>query len=133
MKALWSKGWKRSIRPNKQRKFRFNAPLHVKQHFMRVHLSPELRKEYGQRAALVRAGDTVAITRGQYKKKSGKVMRVSLLRQRVYIENMEQTRKDGNKTLIAFQPSNLQLTALDLSDKKRKALFKATGKTEKKE
>jgi large subunit ribosomal protein L24 len=123
MKGTWSACWNRSIRPNKQRKFRFNAPLHIKQSFLHVHLSKELHKEYKRRAAQVRKGDTVKIIRGQYSKKKGKVERVSLIRQRVFIEGLEQVRKDGNKTLIAFQPSNLMITDLDLTDKKRKNKF----------
>ncbi len=127
MKGEWSKSWKGSIRPNKQRKYRFNAPLHVKQSFVRVHLSPELRKKHGFRRVGVRTGDKVKVVRGQYTKKTGKVNSVGLIRQRVYVDGIENIRKEGTKTFIALQPSNLMITELDLSDKKRKAKLSSKG------
>ena len=121
MKANWAKSWIGSIRPNKQRKFRFNAPLHIKQKFVSVHLSSELRKKHGRRSVGVRTGDKVWVLRGQYKKKTGKVNKVELRRQRVYIDGIENVRKEGTKSFVALQPSNLMIVELDLSDKKRKA------------
>ncbi len=120
MKADWKKCWQASIRPNKQRKFQFNAPLHVKQKFVGAHLSSELKKKHGVRTVGLRKGDKVSIMRGQYKKKSGKVDRVELRRKKVYIEGIENVRKEGSKTLVAFSPSNLMITELDFTDKKRK-------------
>ena len=122
--------WNTSIRPNKQRKFRFNAPLHVKQKFLHTLLSKDLRKKYGSRSVLLRKGDTVTVLRGQYKKKKGKVSRTSIQKGRVFIEGIENLKKDGNKTLVAFQPSNLMITDLELSDKRRKK--KLDSKKEKK-
>ena len=133
MKALWSMNWNTSIRPNKQRKFRFNAPLHVKQKFLHTLLSKDLRKKYGSRSVLLRKGDTVTVLRGQYKKKKGKVSRTSIQKGRVFIEGIENLKKDGNKTLVAFQPSNLMITDLELSDKRRKKkLDRKTGEEVKK-
>lgn len=43
-----------SKQPRKQRKERFNAPLHVRQKLMHAMLSPELRKEYKKRSAQVK-------------------------------------------------------------------------------
>ena len=132
MKTKWSKDWNSSIRPGKQRKYRYNAPLHIKQTFLHVHLSPELRKKYSIRNIGVRKGDTVSIVRGQHRKKKGKVQRVHLRRQKVFMEGLEQTRKDGAKSFIAFEPSNLMITELDLGDKKRKTkLEKKTSKEKK--
>ena len=125
--------WNTSIRPNKQRKFRFNAPLHVKQKFLHTLLSKDLRKKYGSRSVLLRKGDTVTVLRGQYKKKKGKVSRTSIQKGRVFIEGIENLKKDGNKTLVAFQPSNLMITDLELSDKRRKKkLDRKTGEEVKK-
>lgn len=132
MKTTWSKEWNASTRPGKQRKYRYKAPLHIMQAFVHVHLSQELRKKYGIRNIGVRKGDTVSIVRGQYRKKKGKVQRVHLRRQKVFIEGIEQTRKDGTKSFIAFEPSNLMITELDLGDKKRKTkLEKKTSKEKK--
>ncbi|MCW1309534.1 MAG: 60S ribosomal protein L26, partial [Candidatus Nanoarchaeia archaeon] len=35
----WSKKWKSSKKPSKQRKYRYNAPLHIRRKFLSVNLS----------------------------------------------------------------------------------------------
>lgn len=120
MKKRFSNKWISSTQPRKQRKYRRNAPLHIVSKFMSVHLSKDLRKKYGRRAIRVRKGDTVKIVRGQFRKKTGKVMDVSLIRRKVFVENIQQIRKDGTKSFYALEPSNLMITSLNLEDKIRK-------------
>ncbi|MBT3984754.1 50S ribosomal protein L24 [archaeon] len=116
----WSKDWISSKTVAKQRKYSYNAPLHIRQKFMGVHLSLELRKKYGRRSITVRKGDTVKILRGQFSKKSGKVTDMELKRSKVYVEGAEHIKKDGSKTPYPINPSNLIITNLILDDKKRK-------------
>ncbi|MFH1972882.1 MAG: 50S ribosomal protein L24 [archaeon] len=116
----WSKDWISSKNPAKQRKYRYNAPLHIQQRFMNVHLSPELRKKYGKRSITVRTGDKVIILKGQFKKKTGKVSEVKLKRGKVFVEGIEHIKKDGSKALYALNPTNLMITELILDDKMRK-------------
>ena len=59
MSQQFSTTWNASKQPRKQRKYRYNAPLHTKQKFLQVHLSPELRKKYSLRNILVKKGDKV--------------------------------------------------------------------------
>jgi large subunit ribosomal protein L24 len=120
MKKEWSKNWKSSKRPNKQRKYRYNAPLHIKQKFLGAHLSPELRTKYKTRSAELRKGDRVKIMRGQFKKKMGKITKINIKKEKVYVEGIENIRKDGNKVFVPLRPSNLMITELNLDDKKRK-------------
>ena len=120
--------WKSSVQPRKQRKYRYNAPLHVRQKLLHVHLSPELRAKYGTRAVQVRKGDKAKVLRGKFKKQEGKVERVNLKRERVFVSGMEYTKKDGAKVPVGFNPSNLMITVADMSDKRRK-LGKEKGKT----
>tara|TARA_Y100000310_G_scaffold291063_1_gene318711 strand:- start:3293 stop:3781 length:489 start_codon:yes stop_codon:yes gene_type:complete len=120
MKQKWNKSWTGSKQPRKQRKYRFNAPLHIKQRFLHVSLSPTLRKRYGKRQIRVRTGDSIKVLRGQFKGKAGKVERVSVKRTRAYITGIEHLKKDGSKSLYPLQPSNLQIQELDLSDKLRR-------------
>ena len=117
---VWSKSWNSSKSPRKQRNFRANAPLHIKQKYLNVHLSVELRKKYGMRTVRVRKGDKVKIMRGQFGKKSGKVDRVSIMYEKVYVEGIETIKKDGSKTFYPMNPSNLMIVDLNLEDKKRK-------------
>lgn len=123
-----SGSWKKSKKAAKQRKYKYNAPLHLKQKMIHVHLSSELRKKYGKRNAQVRKNDKVKILRGQHKKKEAKVERVNLKKERVYLTGMEYIKKDGNKIAVAFSPSNLMITELDLSDKYRKAALESNQK-----
>jgi large subunit ribosomal protein L24 len=119
VKKSWSKFWKSSISLRKQRKYVYNAPLHLKHKMVSAGLSKELRKDYGFRSLPVRKGDTVKVISGGFKNNSGKVSRVSLARRIAYIEGVEQTRADGSKAMYPIHPSNLQIIKLDLSDKKR--------------
>jgi large subunit ribosomal protein L24 len=112
--------WKSSVQPRKQRKYTYNLPLHLKQKQMHVHLSADLRKKYGYRNILVRKGDKVKILKGQFAKKEGKVDTVTLNKGKVYVVGVEIIKKDGTKLPCPLLPSNLMITELDLSDRKRK-------------
>jgi len=120
---------KKSIQPRKQRKHRHLAPLHLKQKFMHVHLSPELRKKYSFRNIQLKSGDKVKILRGSFRKKENKVESIDLKRERVFITGLEKTKKDGTKLLVPFSPSNLIITELDLNDKKRKQKLESKDKS----
>lgn len=119
MNKDWSSSWKSSKQPRKQRKYRHNAPLHVKQKFVSVHLSRELRKKYGKRNITIRKGDTVKVMRGQFTGKIGKVAKVDLKKSRLHIEGIENIKKDGTKKPYPLQPSNVMITELNLDDKLR--------------
>jgi large subunit ribosomal protein L24 len=130
----FSSSWISSKKPNKQRKYRFNAPLHIRGEFMNVHLSKELRQKYGIRALRVRVGDKVRIMRGQFKKSEGKVEEVNMKSLKVYIAKVEHIKRDGTKARYPIQPSNLLLVELNTDDKKRlsKDSNKSSTKPEKK-
>ena len=120
MKSKFSKTWKSSKQPRKQRKYRYNAPLHIRGKFFNAHLSPELRKKYNFRSLRLKTGDKVKIMRGQHKGKEEKVIEIDLKKSKVYLDKIIVTRIDGNTAKIPFNTSNLMITDLDLSDKKRK-------------
>lgn len=120
VQKTFSPAWKSSSQPRKQRKYRYNAPLHIKQKLVHVHLSSALRQKYGTRHVQVRKNDKVRVLRGQYKMREGKVERVDLKRERIYITGMEVIKKDGSKVMVPLNPSNLMVLDLDLGDKKRK-------------
>ena len=123
MKNKFSKHWVSSKQPRKQRKYIANAPLHIKHKFLASHLSKDLIKKYKKRAIPVRKGDTVKIVHGKFKKKAGKIEKVLLKRTRVYIENIQNTKRDGSKTYIPIHPSNLIITELNLEDKERQKIL----------
>lgn len=122
--------WKSSKQPKKQRKYRSNAPLHIKHKFMASHLSKELRQKHNKRSITLRKGDKIKILRGNFKGKSGVVERVVSKRDKIYVNGIEVIKKDGTKQLVPLRPSNLLITQLNLDDKKRK--LKLENKNDKK-
>ena len=127
----WSKSWISSKKPRKQRKYRYNAPLHIRQKMVSAHLSKELIKKYKKRSFPIKKGDKIKIMRGQFKKKTGIIDRVDLKKLKVYIDTVFITKRDGTKAFYPIYPSNLSITELNLSDKKRKKALERNLKHEK--
>jgi len=123
MKKKFSSVWKSSKQVRKQRKYRHNAPLHIKQKFVRVHLSKELKKKYEKRNLGLKKGDKVKVVRGQFRKHVGEVDSIDLKKSKVYVTGMDITKKDGNKTRRFVDPSNLIITELNLDDKIRQRII----------
>jgi large subunit ribosomal protein L24 len=119
MKKTFSKKWNSSTKPNKQRKFRFKAPLHIKGSFLNVHLSKELRTKYNTRSIRVRVGDKVRVMRGQFRKQEGKVEEVNVTKSIIFLSKVEHVKRDGTKARYPIQPSNVMILELNTEDKKR--------------
>jgi len=119
MKTQWSSKWKASSQPRKQRKYRYNAPLHIKGSFLGCHLSKELKTKYGKRALRVVKGDKVKIIRGSFKGQSGKVERVDIKTNNIFITKIEVIKKDGTKRTVPLKASNLIIQELNLDDRSR--------------
>jgi large subunit ribosomal protein L24 len=108
-----------SKQPRKQRKARYNAPAHLRGKFLSAPLSPELRKEYNTRSARVVKGDTVKVVRGESAGTEGIVEDVDMARYRVVVEGVSIPKADGTEMPRPVDPSNVQITKLDLKDAKR--------------
>ena len=93
----FSNHWKSSKQKRKQRKFRFNAPLHIKKKFLSVKLSKDLKTKYNKRNITIKKGDKIKVLRGGFKKQLGKIVKVNTKNSTVFIENMQNVRKDGTK------------------------------------
>lgn len=119
MKAKFSAAWRASIQPRKQRKYRYNAPLHIRRSFVASHLSPELRKKYSRRAVPVIKGDTIKVMRGSSRGRTGTVNRVDLKLSRIFVDGIDLTKRDGTKAFRPIEPSNVMITELKTEDKKR--------------
>lgn len=136
MKKEFSSAWVGSSQTRKQRKYRYNAPLHLRHKMISANLSKELRKSYGKRNIPLRKDDEVKIMVGEFKGKKGKVESIDLKKLKLKIAGIFRTKKDGSKIAVIFDPSNLQIIELNLSDKKRKEALERKGsekKTEKAE
>jgi large subunit ribosomal protein L24 len=119
MKKEFSKNWKRSKSVRKQRKYRYNAPLHIKRRFLAAHLNKDLKKKYGKRSLIIRKGDRVKVERGIFKKKISKVNKVDISNELVYLDGISVTKKDGSKVEVGLHPSNLTILELTMEDKER--------------
>ena len=111
-----------STQPRKQRKARYDAPLHKRQQYMGTPLAKDLRDKYG-RSANVIVGDTVEVVRGDHAGTSGKVEVVSLKNGTIVVEGVTVTKVDGTEVARPIYPSNVVITKLELKDDRRKAII----------
>ncbi len=113
-----------SSKPSKVRKREvYNAPLHVRSKRIVAPLSKELREKLGIKRIRVRKGDKVLIVRGSFKGHEGRVIGVSVKRERIYVEGAVLRKADGTEVPYPIHPSKVVVTELDLSDKRRKELI----------
>ncbi|MEK6915159.1 MAG: 50S ribosomal protein L24 [Nanoarchaeota archaeon] len=119
MKSKFSTSWKASKQSRKQRKYRHEAPLHVRHKFLSAPLSKELRKKYGMRSLPVRTGDEVNIMRGTFASSKAKVLKVNSNKGRITLDGITRKKADGTKLNVYFDPSKLQIIALKLDDSRR--------------
>jgi large subunit ribosomal protein L24 len=122
MRQKFSKNWINSKQPRKQRKYRANAPLHIRQKFIHANLSKELREKYNRRSFPLKVGDTVKVVRGTFKGKIGKIVEVNLKTLKVQIEGIKRKKSDGKEIQVPIEPSNLQIMSLSIEDKKREKI-----------
>lgn len=111
----------KSSKSSAQRKFRYGAPLHLRQHFVRMHVDKALRAKLGIKRSSIRAakGDTVKVMAGSNKGKSGKIASIDLKSGKVYLDTVSRKNARGKEYKIPISPSNLYLTELDTSYKGR--------------
>ena len=111
-----------STKARKQRKARYNAPLHKKRRMVSAHLDSTLMSEYNVRSLPVRKGDTVKVVRGNedFRKIEAKVASVDLKNLKIIVENVTVPKADGTQKPKPIDPSDVVITKLDLSDPWRK-------------
>ena len=68
-------------------------------------------------------GDRVKVVRGSYKGTLGKVDRINLKRERIFVEGTDRTKRDGTKSLYPIHPSNVIIYDLVLDDRMRKQML----------
>ena len=129
MKAKFVNTWNRSKQPRKQRKYRANAPLHIKRKLLSAHLSKELRKKYNKRSMGLRKGDKVRVLVGDFKGKTGVIESIDLRKEKVLVRGVEVVKKDGTKVMRPINPSNLEIIELNLDDNKRKKILERKTKS----
>lgn len=124
----------KSIKPRKQRKLLYNAPLHKKRKWLATHLTENLLLKYDKRSMPVVTGDTVKVMRGIFKGHEDKVAMIHVKKQVVEVEGITTVKADGTKIARPLHASNLLITKLNLTDRwRRQKLERGLSETTKKE
>jgi large subunit ribosomal protein L24 len=114
----------RSSKPRKQRKALAKAPLHRKNKELRAVLDKAKYRSSGVRRVTLRTGDSVKVVRGSRQGHEGKISKVDLKKGKVSIERALLQKADNKEVSIWFDPSNLVVTKVDLSDPIRREKFR---------
>ena len=110
-----------SEQPRKQRKARYSAPSHVRTKFLNAPLSEALKEKYKKKTLRVVKGDTVKVTRGDFVGDEGLVDAVDTTKAKIVVHGVSSTKADGTEVPRMIDASNVQLTKLNLADKRRVA------------
>ena len=66
--------------------------------------------------------------RGKFKKHTGEIVKVDVKDTIVFVDGIQNTKKDGTKTPSPLNPSNLQIIELKMDDKKRRKMIEGENK-----
>ncbi len=118
-------------KPSKQRKLLYQSPAHRIRKLLTAPLSDDLRKSHGRRSYPVRKGDTVKILRGDFAGVEGKITKLDMHRQRIFVEGVQREKVAGTSTNVSVHSSKVLITKLNLDDKWRSEAVKpaATPRT----
>jgi large subunit ribosomal protein L24 len=108
-----------SHQPRKQRKARFMASSHEKTKFLNAPLSSSLKEKYGKKTLRVIKGDTVKLTRGDFAGEEGVVDSIDTGRAKLVVHGVSLTKADGTEVPRVVDASKVQITKLNLNDKRR--------------
>ena len=115
------------MKPTKMRNnLIYKASYQTKSKQLGSALSKDLQKKYGKRSVRVMEGDSITITRGEFKGVDGKVANVSTDKSSVAIEGVKKEKTKGDKFDVYIHTSNLVVTSLNTEDKWR--MSKLEGK-----
>ena len=110
------------MKPTKMRNIQiYQATFQTRSKQLGSALSKDLRKKYQKRSVRVVEGDSVTITRGEFKGVDGKVSKVSTQKNSVAIEGVKKEKTKGDKFDVYIHTSNLVVTSLNTEDKFRTA------------
>mgnify|MGYP003343497172 CR=1 FL=1 len=105
----------------------YQAAVTTRSKLMCSHLSKDLQQKYHKRSVRVTEGDTVKVLRGEFKGVSGKIMRVSTLKNGIAVEGVKKEKLKGGNLDVFIHTSNVVVTDLNTEDKWRTA--KLEGKS----
>lgn len=99
-----------SKKPGKQRKFLYNVKNHQRSKILSTRLADFLQEQYGIRHLPLRTGDSVRVTRGEFKDFEGTLLEIDRKNQRVKIKECVLDKVDGTQFHPSIHISNLIIT-----------------------
>ena len=109
----------------------YQATFQTRSKQLGSNLSKDLQKKYGKKSVRALEGDSITISRGEFKGVDGKIAKVSTEKSSVTIDGIKKEKTKGDKFDVYIHTSNLVITSLNTSDKWR--IAKLEGKDPKKQ
>ena len=109
----------------------YQATLQTRSKQLGSNLSKDLQKKYGKKSVRALEGDSITISRGEFKGVDGKIAKISTEKSSVTIDGIKKEKTKGDKFDVYIHTSNLVITSLNTSDKWR--IAKLEGKDPKKQ
>ena len=109
----------------------YQATFQTRSKQLGSNLSKDLQKKYGKKSVRALEGDSITISRGEFKGVDGKIVKISTEKSSVTIDGIKKEKTKGDKFDVYIHTSNLVITSLNTSDKWRMA--KLEGKDPRKQ
>ena len=109
----------------------YQATFQTRSKQLGSNLSKDLQKKYGKKSVRALEGDSITISRGEFKGVDGKIAKISTEKSSVTIDGIKKEKTKGDKFDVYIHTSNLLITSLNTSDKWRMA--KLEGKDPRKQ
>ena len=109
----------------------YQATFQTRSKQLGSNLSKDLQKKYGKKSVRALEGDSITISRGEFKGVDGKIAKISTQKSSVTIDGIKKEKTKGDKFDVYIHTSNLVITSLNTSDKWRMA--KLEGKDPRKQ
>ena len=109
----------------------YQATFQTRSKQLGSNLSKDLQKKYGKKSVRALEGDSITISRGEFKGVDGKIAKISTGKSSVTIDGIKKEKTKGDKFDVYIHTSNLVITSLNTSDKWRMA--KLEGKDPRKQ
>ena len=110
------------VKPTKMRnQMIYQATFQTRSKQLGSNLSKDLQKKYGKKSVRALEGDSITISRGEFKGVDGKIAKISTEKSSVTIDGIKKEKTKGDKFDVYIHTSNLVITSLNTSDKWRMA------------
>jgi len=91
----------------------------MKTKYLSAPLSAALQEKYKRKTLRVIKGDTVKVSRGDFAGDEGLVDAVDTKKSKIVVHGVSSTKADGTEVPRLIDASNVQVTKLNLKDKRR--------------